>query len=76
MERKEKKGSASTDHLIGLTEDLAEDKREWVMRFGLIWSITVNLILCMYKNVTNSWSLMQGFYMPFAGLSLRWSWKL
>ncbi|XP_071738428.1 uncharacterized protein [Rutidosis leptorrhynchoides] len=28
MERKEKKGSASTDHLIGLTEDLAEDKRE------------------------------------------------
>lgn len=28
MERKEKKGSASTDHLIGLTEDVAEDKRE------------------------------------------------
>ncbi|KAI3677773.1 hypothetical protein L6452_37043 [Arctium lappa] len=28
MERKEKKSSASTDHLIGLTEDLAEDKRE------------------------------------------------
>ncbi|MFS7976595.1 putative transmembrane protein GPR107/GPR108 [Helianthus anomalus] len=28
MERKEKKGLGSTDHLIGLTEDLAEDKRE------------------------------------------------
>ncbi|XP_071716437.1 uncharacterized protein [Rutidosis leptorrhynchoides] len=28
IERKEKKGSASTDHLIGLTEDLAEEKRE------------------------------------------------
>ncbi|KAL4557764.1 hypothetical protein LXL04_035952 [Taraxacum kok-saghyz] len=28
MERKEKKGLGSTDHLIGLTEDVAEDKRE------------------------------------------------
>lgn len=28
VERKEKKGLGSTDHLIGLTEDLAEDKRE------------------------------------------------
>lgn len=28
MERKEKKGLGSTDHLIGLTEVLAEDKRE------------------------------------------------
>ncbi|KAL8224753.1 hypothetical protein R6Q57_017310 [Mikania cordata] len=28
LERKEKKGLGSTDHLIGLTEDLAEDKRE------------------------------------------------
>ncbi|GJR50083.1 hypothetical protein Tco_1400604 [Tanacetum coccineum] len=28
VERKEKKGLGSTDHLIGLTEDLAEDKQE------------------------------------------------
>nr|GFA99239.1 transmembrane protein 87B-like [Tanacetum cinerariifolium] len=28
VERKEKKGHGSTDHLIGLTKDLAEYKRE------------------------------------------------
>nr|GFA79303.1 transmembrane protein 87B-like [Tanacetum cinerariifolium] len=28
VERKEKRGLGSTDHLIGLTEDLAEYKRE------------------------------------------------